>query len=379
MIDPHAVARRLVAHALETHAQDVCLIIVYGSRATGTDEPGSDLDICYLPEEGKAQELSSQFVLDGLPYDFWPLQWSQAEAIANARSSRPWVFSASLIAGARVLHYRSQADLGRFQALQGRIRRLTQPESRPYMQERAVEQFDLVLREFGRLHLAVGDLWSAYAAGRRLYGAAVNCLALLNQAYFNGGLAKCLPWVLGLPRVPPDLGTCLEGLAVPGNTEALLRHARTLVSGVEETLRLSELEPARPLSAREAFADYYPCVVEYVAKIIAACGRADAVAAGASAYILQDELMQICGQMCREITAAETSLPGDLRESYESLGLPDLLKPASEGDLCALRARTLELQATLAGWLEAHGVALNVMADEAGLGRFLAKRKRAGR
>ena len=106
MPDVLRVAEILVSHAVRVHGEDVAIIACYGSRAKGTASASSDLDIFYIPDDGKAGALSSQFVLDGLPYDFWPVSWGLAEAIADARSSRPWAVSASLIADAKVLHQR---------------------------------------------------------------------------------------------------------------------------------------------------------------------------------------------------------------------------------------------------------------------------------
>ncbi|MDP2857526.1 MAG: nucleotidyltransferase domain-containing protein, partial [Bacillota bacterium] len=79
------VASILVSHAVKSHGQDIAIIAYYGSHATGRASPSSDLDMFYIPDEDKASTLGSQFVLDGLPYDFWPVSWQLAERIADAR------------------------------------------------------------------------------------------------------------------------------------------------------------------------------------------------------------------------------------------------------------------------------------------------------
>ena len=66
MADVFRIAEILVSHAVRVHRDEVAIIAYYGSYAKGLASPTSDLDIFYIPHEGKAESLSSQFVLDGL-------------------------------------------------------------------------------------------------------------------------------------------------------------------------------------------------------------------------------------------------------------------------------------------------------------------------
>ncbi len=97
-----------------------------------------------MDSKGKADSLSSQFIIDGLPYDFWGVPWELAEDIANAKSARPWAVAASLIADAKVLYHRSLQDLDRFHAMQARIAELTEPSSRATMVANALGEFRTV-------------------------------------------------------------------------------------------------------------------------------------------------------------------------------------------------------------------------------------------
>ncbi len=73
MADVFEIADVLVAHALRAHGDEIAIIACCGFYAKGVASPTSDLDIYYVPDEGKATPLSSQLVLEGLPYDFWPV------------------------------------------------------------------------------------------------------------------------------------------------------------------------------------------------------------------------------------------------------------------------------------------------------------------
>lgn len=155
MSDVFAIADILVEHAVQTYGDEIAIIAYYGSYAKGTASPTSDLDIFYIPEPGKARALSSQFVIEGRPYDFWPVSWALAEEIADATTTRPWVLAASLLIDAKVLYQRSTADLERFRALQARTEALTEPPQRRKMIKQALVEFQQTLFQLGQIRLAV--------------------------------------------------------------------------------------------------------------------------------------------------------------------------------------------------------------------------------
>jgi hypothetical protein len=78
--------------------------------------------------------------------------------------------------------------------------------------------------------------------------------------------------------------------------------------------------------------------------------------------------------VARGFGGADFNLLGEYTDSYRAAGFPDLLSPASRGDLSELAARARDLDEKVRAWLEGHGVSLNVLADEDDLRRFLDQR-----
>ncbi|MFP4346542.1 MAG: nucleotidyltransferase domain-containing protein [Anaerolineales bacterium] len=373
MSDVFEVAEILVEHAVETYGDVIAIIAYYGSYAKGRSTPTSDLDLFYIPDEGQAGALSSQFVLDGLPYDFWPISWSFAEGIADARSGRPWAVSASLIADARVLHHRSPADLARFEALQARIGALTRPECRGEMVARALEAFKEVHFAWGQLRLAVsgGSAAEISLEAHKFLYAVVNCLALLNQTYFSRGWGANWPEVFALPQQPPDFEARVEGLLTSREGERVLSDAEGLVRELRTLLLEVQASVAQPKQPGAVFADFYPFVFEYVQKVLSACERGKLRAARSAAFQLQEELSQAMNEVERGFYGAEFNLLGEVDRGYREAGFPDLFEPALRGDLDALARQVRRLDERVRAWLEAHGVALNVLESREALRRFL--------
>lgn len=364
MSDVFRVAALLVEHARRAFPGQVAIIAYYGSHAKGTATAASDLDLFYIPDEGKADALSSQFVLDGLPYDFWPVSWSFAEDMANARPGRPWARAASLIADAKVLFARSPADLERFTALQRRVAELTQPAQRAYMLDRAVEALREAWAHLGRWH-ATGD---DRMAAKRFLDAIVNALALANQVVLAKGWESDPAQVEQLPARPEGFAALARRVLIDGDLAA----ADALADAARRVLRA--MWSRAPVPAADAFRDAYPFVPEFVNKVLAACERRNITAACVAALQLQDELAQLLDRVARGDAPAELLAPGDARAAYAGAGLPDLVAPAVAGDLDELARRARALDERLRAWLTAREVALNVLAGEDDLRRFLERR-----
>lgn len=376
MPDVFEIAAVLQDHALRGHRDDIAIIAYSGSHAKGTASPTSDLDIFYLPDEGKAETLSSQFVLDGLPYDFWPMPWRFAEDIANARGSRPWAVAASLIADARILYHRSAADLQRFTGLQNHIAYLLTPAARKFMVERALDEFKEPLFQLAQMRFATkaGDWPGLRWASRRFANGAVNCLALVNQTFFSKGWGTNLAEILALPQRPAALAQLLDQVLYAPQAAQVLSAADQLAHEVRAILRTALHAIAEETDAQAVLKDYYPGVFEYKNKVLAACARGDAAAADFAAFQLQQELSMLMNQAVRGYWAREFSLLGEYDDAYAEAGFPDLTVPAAARDLPELARRAALLDARVRAWFQARGIALNELEDVDDLRRFLQAR-----
>ncbi len=376
MPDVFKIAEVLVSHAVRAHPDEIAIIAYYGSHAKGTASPTSDLDIFYIPDAGQAGSLCSQFVIDGLPYDFWPVSWQLAEDIAHARSGRPWAVSASLIADAQVLYHRSAQDLARFETLQARIATLTRPEGRSLMVAKALDAFKDTVFQLGQMRLAVtvDDQAGLHWAAQKFVDSAVNCLALVNQTYFSKGWGANLPEISRLPHQPEGLMPSIHTILLPPGPDDALAQAEKLAQGVRQVLREAQAALAEPQEARQVFQDFYFFVVEYKHKVLSACARGDKVAARYAATMLQGELCQMMNKVTQGFYGTDFNLLGEYVGGYQEAGFPDLLTPASQGELETLAKRVRQLDEKVQAWLAQRGIARNVLPDKTALRRFLEQR-----
>jgi predicted nucleotidyltransferase len=358
-MDVFQVANAFVSHVQKGYAQEVALVAYYGSYAIGKATDGSDLDMYYIPEDGKAKGLYRSFIVDGIPFEFWPVSWAFAEKIASGKHR--WSVAPSILVNARVLYARSEADLARYEALKTQIVDIQKPENKSIALARAWEAFQAapfyleMLRYAGTKQDVVGTRWM----GCQLVGAVLDCLTLVNQTFFARDWTSELESMQQLRCKPTQLvalietiTTAREPLRIQGAAEELLRATREIVvseqSANYQTVTMSELLDG-----------YYTAICEYASKIYSACKRENLVKASYWAAKLQTELAFLLAQSSAQVGESDMNLYSEYGSTLTSLGWPDLVEAIATRDFDYIARQVQEFIAQARAYLIAHSVALN--------------------
>ncbi len=370
MVDVFQVAAVFVDHAIKAHGDAVGIIAYYGSYALGMASPTSDLDLIYIPDDGKATTLAACFVLDDICFDFFPVSWARAEGFATGRTG--WAVGPALIANAQVLYARTEADLARFNGLKAKIADLQKPEQKPQMVQRALDTFKTTVFHLGNLRLATlqGDFSSIRRAAWLVAMNAVECLALVNQTYFNRGWDANLAEILQLKTKPEMLETLLSILATATEPQQINQAAETLVQATREILLEEQRALATPSTVQAHFANYYPELHDKINKIQARCAADRPVDASWAAMFIQTEVALFMAQALQGIEYSDFNLYSEYADSYRHLGLPDLM--ALDGASLAEQAKRFDQN--IQAWLQQHDVSLNRLASLDELAQFLQAR-----
>ncbi len=358
MLDVFRVADLLVAHALETAGDEVDLIAIYGSHAKGTASPRSDLDIFYTPAEGRRPLVGRTVLIEGILFDFWPIPWERLEAWAVGRD-RGWSQAAGVIHHARLLHARSEAHAARFAALKQKTFDLQQPEARPQMIRRALDEFRSVLAHLGNLRLAAsaGDLADARHAGWKLVLAVRECLALANQTLVDQGGKTFLGQMATLPFRPAELEALVVEIGAARESARTAAAAEKLAMATREVLR--ELQASLPATQRAAdeFREAYPEIHAGLGKVLTACEHSRPVDAALAAWFAQYDLSLMLSNLRDGSGHGEFNLYREFAALYREIGLPDLMECPAD-DPAELASRAGAFDARFREWLGEQSIAL---------------------
>ncbi len=338
MRDVFEVANLLVEDAVRIYGGEIDIIAYSGSHARGEARDDSDLDLFYVPADGKKPPIGRTFLLEGVLFDFWAIPWSTMEGFATGHI-RGWSFAPGLIHHTKILHARTDQQSARLAALQQQILDLQKPEARPKMVRRALRNFGSAMVHLANLRLAVldGNLTDVRYAGWQVIQSVWECLALSNQVFFERGLAKGLGEAAKFKDKPERLGDCIATITTSADFSRILAAGEELVFSTRRILRRIQQTIPASTTVSEQFRQLYPEVKDKVGKLLAACARGDSVAAHAEALHLQREVALTLHATEQGAGGDDFNLYSELEGPYSALQLPDLIASCS-GSLQELAA-----------------------------------------
>jgi hypothetical protein len=369
--DVFAVADRLVALVKREAPDQVALIAWYGSYATGSPRPDSDLDLYYIPDDAAATRgLYRSIVFQGRPFEFWGVSWEFAERIASGRHR--WSVAPSIIANAQLLYVRSPADEARFDGLKAQIAQMQTPDKRQEALARAADALDAVAAPLLQMMQAIdrGDSTEMRAAGSLVIDAALDCLCLVNQRFLTRHWSSDLAAVAGLANAPDALAGRIHTIMSAPAPDTALYAARSLVDDTRQCL-LDAVATGQPQPADEVMEGYYAAVVEYVSKIRHSLAHDNWAGAAFVAAQMQTEMVDMLAQVMGGPLASRAASYDYLRTIVDARDFPDVLAAIIAQDATAAQAAASAYLAATAAWFTAQGLSLHSADDLAGLDELI--------
>lgn len=196
----------------ERLANEIDLIVCYGSYVTGNATALSDVDLFYIPRTDN-HELSETFILNGVGYDIFPLSWDILQDIADFHNHLSPLLGDSII-----LFSHSDKERQRYEELKERMERNMNDED--LMKNRAIKRLKKAALYNSQIQQAT-DLSLARELAVKHLNTLTTCIAYQNQTYFHKGLKEQYQELQMFTRLPEDFLALYQEVPQAQNLSAL--------------------------------------------------------------------------------------------------------------------------------------------------------------
>ncbi len=274
------------------YADDISLVLLYGSYMNGTANSKSDVDCYYIPKTERGYNLGIGFMIDGVGYDLFPISWERVAGIADLRECL-----LPLVGDVRVIYCGDSHDLERFKGMQSRLHsNLANDE---YVKDIARKRCEDANRMCEQMKLSDRMSEVRKIAGHVIMTLA-DAVAIYNHDYFHFGLKKQYEDLeRNFPDVPQNIVTGYKQVVTALNQKDVIDKALDLFKNVCEYMQITvesqpdsiqnEVTVAESVNA-SWLAGLYEEISSTFNKIYVCCESGNYILAFLSAVCLQREL-----------------------------------------------------------------------------------------
>ncbi|MBP3918016.1 MAG: hypothetical protein J6I50_02450 [Clostridia bacterium] len=281
-----------IVHKVSTeYADDVSLVLIYGSYVNGTANSKSDVDCYFIPKSERGYELAVDFMIEGVGYDIFPISWERVERIADLFENM-----SPLVGDVTIIYSNSADDINRFQTMQARLKRNLSND--PYVKEIAARRCE----EAGRFCSMLNQNHSVSEV-RKIAGLMImtlaDAVAVYNHDYYHFGLKKQFEDLqTKFPDVPRKIADGYQNVVKAADIGDVITYAMKLFDDVcaylNVTVPLQAVTEHKSQIANKVDASWLASLYEEISstfnKIYVCCETGNDIVAFLSAVCLQREL-----------------------------------------------------------------------------------------
>lgn len=273
------------------YADDISLVLLYGSYVNGTANSKSDVDCYFIPKSDRGYHLAVDFIIEGVGYDIYPISWERVERIADLLETM-----SPLVGDVDIIYFNSASDVERFRRMQTKLKNNLMNET--YVRKIAAGYCE----KAGRLCAMLNQNSSASHV-RKIAGHVImtlaDAVAVRNHDYYHFGLKKQFEDLQNkIPNVPQTIVDGYRNVIKATEIGDVEKYAIKLFEDVcgylDLTVPLQELSEQKSQEKQKVDAPWLASLYEEISstfnKIYVCCETGNYIVAFLSAVCLQREL-----------------------------------------------------------------------------------------
>lgn len=323
----------LIEKIKKDYKDDVACVVVMGSYIYNATHSRSDLDMYYIPKTKRGENLQQVFIIDGIGYDFWDIDWERLERIANHDER-----ITSIITEGKMIYHGSKEDLDRFNSIKAKALDVS---DRGKFINKAKNILNGTYKNYFNLVNST-NITDARTYAMRIIFSLTYAIALLNRDTVKRGRGKLKKEILDMPFVPKDFSSLYDTIFENNDLTSIKNAYGQLISNTEELIQLEEEKQKNGLASfKDNVSGYYEEMINFYNKIHHACESGEITTALFAAV-----------ELTQEFEAAFKGTGVSIKE------LPDIIGAFDPSDTTEFLKKVAEHQTKLVELLRNKGVTI---------------------
>ena len=222
-----------IANKVKTeYADDISLVLLYGSYINGTANNKSDVDCYYIPKTERGYNLGIGFIIDGVGYDLFPISWERVERIADLQECL-----LPLVGDVQVIYCGDSCDLERFKNVQTKLH--SNLDNDEYVKGIAQKRCEDANRICEQLKLG-GSLSEVRKMAGHVIMTLADAVAIYNHDYFHFGLKKQYEDLKSnFPNIPKNIVTGYKQVVISLSANDVIERTVDLLKNVCDYMQIT--------------------------------------------------------------------------------------------------------------------------------------------
>lgn len=235
---------------LEEYKDDILLLVSYGINSNPSGNAG--IRLYFISKNEKGRRLSTQFIIEGVSYDVFPMSWERL--IANAAMDSPQGY---LLLDTEVIYCADEEALNKFEDLKNSLKIVLSGEYDMALLNKAYEYFNETYIYLYNMEKYRECISSVKLESAKLLNKIANALAFANNTYYKNGNGATLRDSLKLERIPKEYKDLVEEIVFSNSSKEIHSKSVRLVENTRELLLNIKREKKQPELFETLFEGYY--------------------------------------------------------------------------------------------------------------------------
>lgn len=277
------------------YKEDIALLV---SNHKIVEEQGEleGFSFYFVSKTEKGNQMSTQFIIDGLSYDLYPMSWNRL--ISNAAMDSPqW----SLFLETEVVYCGDEKALERFNGLKEGLKKVLMDDSRKIRINKAYEFFNESYIYLYNMNRYAYDLKSVRLEGTKLLWKISVALAFINAHYHTSGSGARIKESLSMKILPKDYDNLVDGIIFGKDSKSVYEKSIKLVDATRDLLLSIRNSDVQKEPYETIFTGYYEEIKRYIEQCRGALEKKDYFVLYENGAYLLEEIGEFTTKVCEGV------------------------------------------------------------------------------